>query len=210
MSLVSKMFWKLLGHRDISVLMIGPQGSGKTTILNTLRLGPNASVETSPTTGSSPQMIQLHNTTFEIWEIGGQEDMQSVGFWNQYPNLRPNGKAGVHAIIFVLDASDRDQIPQAREELHLLRQYNLRDKPLLILANKQDCRPNATAEKELNSMIATGDRDLLDAMTEKGLHKQLDLDTIGAKVCYVLGTWGKTGLGVYDGLEWLAATVSRQ
>jgi hypothetical protein len=53
-------------------------------------------------------------------------------------------------IIFVVDSSDRDCIPEARGELHrILNSDKLqRDSPLLVLANKQDL-PHAMKEDEI-------------------------------------------------------------
>jgi ADP-ribosylation factor-like protein 8 len=45
----------------------------------------------------------------------------------------------VNAIIFVVDAADRDALPIAKEELHdLLSKQTVEGIPLLVLANKSD------------------------------------------------------------------------
>ena len=55
----------------------------------------------------------------------------------------------VNAIIFVVDAADKDAIPVAKEELHgLLSKDTLENTPLLVLANKSDL-PNKLGVDEI-------------------------------------------------------------
>jgi len=59
-----------------------------------------------------------------------------------------------HAIIFVVDASDRERISEARDELQaLLKEDQLRDSILLVYANKQDL-PDAMAAPEITEKLA--------------------------------------------------------
>lgn len=48
-----------------------------------------------------------------------------------------------NAVIFVVDSNDRDRISDCKDELHrMFGEEQLRDVPVLVLANKQDL-PNA-------------------------------------------------------------------
>ncbi|KFO59710.1 ARL8B protein, partial [Mystacornis crossleyi] len=53
----------------------------------------------------------------KIWDIGGQPRFRSM--WERYCR-------GVNAIVYMVDAADRDKIEASRNELH-----NLLDKPQL-------------------------------------------------------------------------------
>lgn len=56
-------------------------------------------------------------------------------------------------VIFVVDSSDRDRIPEAKEELHMLmNNEQLRDSLLLVFANKQDM-PDAMSASELTDKL---------------------------------------------------------
>lgn len=47
--------------------------------------------------------------------------------------------AGTHALIFVIDSSDRDRIAEARQELHrVINDREMKEAIILVFANKQD------------------------------------------------------------------------
>lgn len=75
------------------------------------------------------EMFEYRNLSLSAWDVGGQSLMRR--YWNQYyPNT--------HALIFVVDSSDRVRIAQARDELlAMLREDDLSQSLLLVLANKQ-------------------------------------------------------------------------
>jgi len=78
---------------------------------------------------------------------------------------------GVSAIVFIVDAADRDALPNAREELHtLLSKQSLEGIPLLVLGNKSDL-PNKLSVDEL-----------IDALGLKSVtHRELSCYGISAK-----------------------------
>ena len=70
----------------------------------------------------------------KCWDIGGQAQYRSE--WGRY--IR-----GCDVIMYVVDANARQQVPQARIELHrLLEDRELATTPLLVLANKIDLEPH--------------------------------------------------------------------
>jgi small GTP-binding protein len=110
-----------------SVVQVGLDNAGKTTALYRLSLG--QTVATAPTIGSNVEQVQLGNLSFELWDLGGQANQRSA--WSRYFN-------NLDAIIVVLDSSDRERIPIAKQELYqILAAQELEKVPLLILANKQ-------------------------------------------------------------------------
>jgi small GTP-binding protein len=108
-------------------VQVGLDNAGKTTALYRLSLG--QTVATAPTIGSNVEQVQLGNLSFELWDLGGQANQRSA--WSRYFN-------NVDAIIVVLDSSDRERIPIAKQELYqILATKDLEKVPLLVLANKQ-------------------------------------------------------------------------
>lgn len=55
---------------------------------------------------------------------------------------------GTDAIVFVIDSNDRERMSECKDDLwRLLREEELRDTTLLVLANKQDLEGAMTAEE---------------------------------------------------------------
>ena len=84
--------------------------------------------------------------------------------------------------------SDTDE--SARDELHrMLGEDELRDSILLVFANKQDL-PNAMSASE---------------MTER-----LGLHALKHRQWYIQACCATTGDGLYEGLDWLSATLQKK
>ncbi|XP_065580899.1 ADP-ribosylation factor 1-like 2 [Artemia franciscana] len=142
MELFSSVFHKLFGKFQMRILMVGLDGSGKTTILYKLKLG--EIVTTIPTIGFNVETVEYKNISFTVWDIGGQERVRAL--WRHYFE-------NTQGVIFVVDAIDRERIGEAREELQkILNECELRDAVLLVLANKQDL-PFAMHSAELKDML---------------------------------------------------------
>eukprot|EP00246_Nothoceros_aenigmaticus_P009486 TRINITY_DN2502_c0_g1_i1.p1 TRINITY_DN2502_c0_g1~~TRINITY_DN2502_c0_g1_i1.p1 ORF type:complete len:130 (+),score=20.38 TRINITY_DN2502_c0_g1_i1:676-1065(+) len=74
--------------------------------------------------------VSKGNVTIKLWDLGGQPRFRSM--WERYCR-------GVSAIVYVVDAADKDNIPISRNELHeLLNKSSLTGIPLLVLGNKID------------------------------------------------------------------------
>lgn len=123
------------------VLVLGLDGAGATTILYQLVLGKR--LETIPTLGVNHETIHSDGLELECWDIGGLDKMRPL--WRQYSR-------DADAVIFVVDASDNERMKLAAEELVNLYTSTSRrnsiqhDRPLLILANKQDLPKAANAQ----------------------------------------------------------------
>ncbi|CAN0878898.1 ADP-ribosylation factor 1 [Linum grandiflorum] len=115
-SRIAKLFFP---KSRVRILMIGLDGSGKTTILYKLKIG--ETVTTTPTIGFNVETVQYKNVSFSVWDVG---------------------------LVFVVDCNDRERIPEARNELHrVLSDVELRDSALLVFANKQDFPGTMTASE---------------------------------------------------------------
>ncbi|CAJ1380491.1 unnamed protein product [Effrenium voratum] len=136
--LFSKVWQRMLGSKDMRILMLGLDAAGKTTILYRLKLA--EVVMTVPTVGFNVEVVEYKNIKFTVWDIGGQDKIRAL--WRYYFQ-------GTDGLIYVVDSSDRDRIQDAKEELQkILAEQEMEDAALLVLANKQDL-PNAMTAAEV-------------------------------------------------------------
>eukprot|EP01089_Gocevia_fonbrunei_P015561 TRINITY_DN4578_c0_g1_i5.p1 TRINITY_DN4578_c0_g1~~TRINITY_DN4578_c0_g1_i5.p1 ORF type:complete len:105 (+),score=33.00 TRINITY_DN4578_c0_g1_i5:2-316(+) len=93
----------------------------------------------------------------------------------------------VQAVIFVVDSNDRERIGEGAEELQkMLREDELREAAVLVLANKQDL-PNAMSVAEVTDKL--------------GLHSMRN------RKWYIQACCATSGDGLYEGLDWLSHTL---
>ncbi|KAH8852237.1 ADP-ribosylation factor 1 [Schistosoma japonicum] len=112
---------------EARILMVGLDAAGKTTILYKLKLG--EVVTTIPTIGFNVETLQYKNINLTVWDVGGQDKIRPL--WRHYFQ-------NTQGLIFVVDSNDSERIGEAADELHrMLREDELRDAVLLVLANKQ-------------------------------------------------------------------------
>jgi len=87
----------------------------------------------------------------------------------------------------VVDSGDRDRIAEAGDELRTVTiEEELKGVPMLIFANKQDL-PNV--------------------MTVGEIIDRLQLRIINDRPWYVQGCSAHSGMGLHEGLDWLANNV---
>ena len=128
--------------RDMKLLMVGLDASGKTTVLYKLKLGDL--ITSIPTIGFNVETVEYKNLKFTMWDVGGQDKLRRL--WRHYFDNND-------AIIFVVDSNDRDRVSIAKDELQKLTSEDaLRDATLLVFANKQDL-PNAMSPAELTDKL---------------------------------------------------------
>jgi len=132
----------LSGKTEKSILMVGLDAAGKTTIWYKLKLG--EIVTTIPTIGFKVETVEYKNISFTVWDVGGQDKIRPL--WRHYFQ-------NTQGLIFVVDSNDRERINEARDELHkMLNEDELRDAIVLVFANKQDL-PNAMTAAELTDKL---------------------------------------------------------
>ena len=137
-------------------------------------------VTTIPTIGFNVETVEYKNISFTVWDVGGQDKIRPL--WRHYYQ-------NTQGLIFVVDSNDRDRIDAARDELHrMLNEDELRESILLVFANKQDL-PNAMSASE---------------MTDK-----LGLHGLRHRQWYIQACCATTGDGLYEGLDWLSATLQK-
>ncbi|XP_067930267.1 ADP-ribosylation factor 4 [Watersipora subatra] len=137
-------------------------------------------VTTIPTIGFNVETVEYKNISFTVWDVGGQDKIRPL--WRHYFQ-------NTQGLIFVVDSNDRERIEEAKSELErMLNEDDLRDSTLLIFANKQDL-PNALSTSEL---------------TDK-----LGLNNLRNRKWFIQATCATQGTGLYEGLDWLSATLSQ-
>mmetsp|Transcript_12702 Transcript_12702/g.43316 ORF Transcript_12702/g.43316 Transcript_12702/m.43316 type:complete len:186 (+) Transcript_12702:169-726(+) len=180
--LFSRVFQALFGSKEVRILILGLDNAGKTTILYKLQNETDdEEIMTIPTIGFNVEAIEYKNLTLTVWDIGGQDKIRPL--WRHY-------YSDTQGVIFVVDSNDRDRVAMAKDELHgLLDQFELRDATVLIYANKQDL-PNA--------------------LPPARLVQELELNSLRTHKWYIQACCGTSGDGLYEGLDWLSATLTKR
>eukprot|EP00299_Pterocystis_sp_00344_P013471 c6603_g1_i2.p1 GENE.c6603_g1_i2~~c6603_g1_i2.p1 ORF type:complete len:179 (+),score=34.21 c6603_g1_i2:46-582(+) len=166
---ISRMF---LRSKQVRILMLGLDAAGKTTILYKLKLG--EIVTTIPTIGFNVETVEYKDISFTVWDVGGKDKIRPL-YRHYFQNT--------DALIYVVDANDRERLEGASHELeHMLAEDELRDAAVLVFANKQDL-PNAASVSEVT-----------DAMK---------LHSLRQRKWFIQGTCATSGDGLHEGLDWL-------
>jgi ADP-ribosylation factor-like protein 6 len=162
--------------------VVGLDNSGKTTLLNSLRLQRQAAHEVAPTVGFSVETFDRGNVRFTAMDMSGAGTYRSL--WERYC---PDASA----VVFVVDASDKIRMAVARDELEALLAHPEMKKtagrvPLLVFANKLDV-PGGLLPADVSVMLG--------------------LPTVRDRAWQIQGCVALTGDGVEDGMLWLAAAL---
>uniref|UniRef100_A0A8C5DVY0 ADP-ribosylation factor-like protein 6 n=1 Tax=Gouania willdenowi TaxID=441366 RepID=A0A8C5DVY0_GOUWI len=172
--------WLGLKKKEVNVLCLGLDNSGKTTIINQLK-PPNAQAqEIVPTIGFNIEKFKSSSLSFTVFDMSGQSRYRSL--WEHYYKES-------HAIIFVIDSSDKLRMVVAKEELDtLFKHEDIRCKkmPVLFFANKTD---------------------LKDAMSSVKVSQMLSLENIRDKPWHICASNAIKGEGLQEGLDWLQGNM---
>ncbi|OAG09455.1 P-loop containing nucleoside triphosphate hydrolase protein [Paraphaeosphaeria sporulosa] len=170
------------------VLLIGLDESGKSTLLREYLSPRPESVHTLITERHIIlEELQAGPTTFQAYDIGG---CRPDFFWWFEEGLFKRADA----VIYLVDAADRDRIMEAREELimHGLQANNggmRRGVPLLVLVTKTELE-NARRPDQIETYF-------IDNI----------ITSIGDRPTKVAGVNLTTGKGVLDALSWISNTL---
>ena len=194
----SYLYNRIFGGGEYKVVMVGLDNAGKSTILYRLcavPLPPQRAVahgcapprarrhlgdviQTNPTVGSNVEEVMHRNVRFQVWDLGGQDKLRKV--WSTY-------FVGAHAIILVVDSTDRERIGLVRDELAALgRNDEATAAILLVLANKQD---------------------LEQAMGAAEISTQLQLHAHKTQSWHIQDCSAISGRGIYEGMDWVTHTL---
>ncbi|XP_047107041.1 ADP-ribosylation factor-like protein 13B isoform X1 [Schistocerca piceifrons] len=116
-------------HKKIVLILVGLDNAGKTTVVKRLTGEPVKTV--LPTVGFSSASLKYKGYNVKIYDLGGGRQIR--GIWPKY-------FMDAHGVIFVVDASDIARLEECKLAFEgLLSHEKLTGKPVLLLANKQDC-----------------------------------------------------------------------
>jgi ADP-ribosylation factor-like protein 6 len=181
MGLLDSLFeWLGLRRRDVSVLVIGLDNSGKSSLLNFLRPQEIQTNDIAPTVGFNVEHFSYKGLSFTAFDMSGQSRYRTL--WGNYYRT-------TNGIIFVIDSSDKTRILVAREEVQQLLSHpdiSSRNIPILFFANKMDIR---------------------DSLSDVGVSSALSLDSITNKSWHICSSNALKGDGVIDGIEWLSSAI---
>ena len=159
--------------KEIKGLILGLDNAGKTTILKAFK--GETKLNLAPTKGFNFQKFDYDNTTFILWDLGGQKSIRK--FWDNYYEKEND------CIIYVIDSSDSDRLEETGKELYnIIQQPELSGIPLVIYANKQD----------LNMALSVDE-----------ILEQLGLDEITDRKWTIIASSALTKQGLSTGLNWI-------
>ncbi|KAJ2499995.1 Rho-type gtpase-activating protein [Coemansia sp. RSA 1972] len=182
-TLVSGAYRYLTQKAEYTVLVLGLDNSGKTTLLETLKhlytgvLGMDPQ-KIQPTVGVNIVRAHQPKHTLRFVDLGGQQDLRYI--WTSY-------YTDAHALVFVVDSSDLPRMDEASRVLRELAQCaELECVPVLVVANKVDKGgvENVVVVKEMVNGVA---------------------DEFGARDVRVVGVSGQDEMGVREAVDWLLA-----
>mmetsp|Transcript_5397 Transcript_5397/g.7278 ORF Transcript_5397/g.7278 Transcript_5397/m.7278 type:complete len:191 (+) Transcript_5397:108-680(+) len=123
--------------KEGTILLLGLDNAGKTTLLHKLRTG--NILQFPPTERPHLESFECEGIKFIGWDLGGHEAVRHL--WDDYI---PESSA----VVFLVDACDRNRFSEARDELDaLVNEGAIEGCPLAILVNKSDLDGAATPEE---------------------------------------------------------------
>jgi ADP-ribosylation factor protein 1 len=208
--------------KQLRICMVGLDSAGKTTVLYQMTTG--SEVPTEPTIGFNVETVVHNNIEFTVWDVGGQHKIRPS--WTDYllvKKISPfflfflflfffslrhsiwifqvcmpllihtiflfSFPQKCQVVIFVVDSNDTERLSEAAEELSaILKNDALKHCPFIVLANKQDL-PKAIKEDELKVKFA--------------------LENLTGRTWKIQPTCAKTGQGLKEALDWIAANASK-
>lgn len=167
------------------LLVIGLDNAGKSTLLTMLLK--NKVVPHEPTHQPVTDEIKIGSLKLRAVDMGGHAIARRM--WRQYSQE-------ADAVVFIVDAADRERFQEAALELHKLLAGNSLPPhaPVLVLGNKMDL-PGAVREEELYWSLG------LDALSQGAVLNE-PVRPLQLFMCSVF-----EGRGFPEGLEWLATCV---
>ena len=175
---LSSVLCKLCKRRNVKILFLGLETTGKTTILYQMKNG--EFVETCHTIGFNVESIERENVNFSAWDVGISNKIRPL-LGHYYPSTE--------AVVFVIDSNDRERYNEAVGMLQeTITHDELSDVPILILANKQDLSDAMTRDEIHNDLIPN--------------------KCFANRKWEVFSVSGVSGEGLNDGLDWITAVLT--
>lgn len=201
--LVKSLYLHATSKAEYSILLLGLDNAGKTTLLEQIKSlysSHEAKLQTVPTVGQNVSLIDLPEMYLRIWDVGGQHTLR--GLWQSY-------YSSCHAIVFMIDSSDigdgdlshassgldsdSNRLEECAHQLTtVLTSEETSGVPVLVLANKQDREDCVEVVRIKEGFV----RKVFEG--EKGG---------SVRDSRVLPLSALTGTGVKEAVEWLCTRV---
>lgn len=168
--------------KEVKILIIGLDNSGKTTIVNQLKTKDDRT-NVVPTVGFNVEKVKRNSLSITCFDMSGHCRYRSL--WEKY-------YSECDAIIFVIDSSDQLRLIVAQDELEQMISHSSlknRDIPLLFLSNKMDKTGSLSA-----SQVAMA----------------LSLEKLRSNPWNIVSSNAITGEGVTEGLNWLCEKLQKK
>lgn len=130
LNLLKKVFSK-----NKKIIILGLDNSGKSTLVSFLQTG--TFIDHTPTMGKQQSTMDVQGVRIDLVDMGGQKDFRSLWLGEM---------SDAECVIYMLDAHAIDRFNEAKQELWKLAKV-LKNKPLIILANKFDLHPVASVQE---------------------------------------------------------------
>lgn len=155
----------------MELTIVGLPAAGKSTLVNVITSG-SGQEDTIPTVGFNRRTVKKGGVSINLWDVGGQRK----SMWERYCR-------NVGAIVYVMDASNKDTFAEAAKELHdLMGNKSLDGIPLLVLGNKND---------------------LSGAIRSEEIADVLQLDAIKSHLVSCYSISAKNNVNINKVIEWL-------
>ncbi|KAF8419368.1 ADP-ribosylation factor family-domain-containing protein [Tirmania nivea] len=187
--LVKGLYQYATSKEEYSVLLLGLDNAGKTTLLEQIKsiYLPSSPAplpgHTPPTVGQNTSYVPFPDLTLKLWDIGGQHSLRRL--WPAY-------YAATHAIVFVVDSADPERL-LATSEVQIALEEVVKSEdadgvPVLVLANKQDREDALEIARVKDAVLRV-------------------FVGLGARDSRVLPVSALEGRGVREAVEWLRSRV---
>ncbi|XP_005283722.1 ADP-ribosylation factor-like protein 6 isoform X1 [Chrysemys picta bellii] len=221
--------WLGLKKKEVHVLCLGLDNSGKTTIINKLKPSNAQTQDIVPTIGFSIEKFKTSSLSFTVFDMSGQ---------GRYRNLWEHYYKEGQAIIFVIDSSDKLRMVVAKEELDTLLNHpaikifelgrdsktyqkicehsqSMRLRPrdptvcVLVGYNLQRTTMTDIKHRRIPILFFANKMDLRDAVSSVKVSQLLSLENIKDKPWHICASDALKGEGLQEGVDWLQDQITQ-
>ena len=180
--------WAGFFQKNANIVFLGLDNAGKTTLLYMLQN--DRFTQTDSTIHPHQAEVVIGNIRFNSYDLGGHQAARKT--WENY-------YASVDGIIFMVDAADRERLPEVKKELdELMGMKELEEVPFVVFGNKIDMK-DAVSEEEL--------REVLGLHFHQTAGKDVNNKNAGTRPNEVFMISVQKRVGYADGFEWLSSYI---